>query len=147
MMPTAARLVASLCLAVVGFVMSQIVMPLMPESTDFGFFVPVNIGLGILAGWLVMGKRAGRGTVQAINNGLTGVFVLVLWAIAVQAINEMVRLAMRNRYDDVFESITAIFEIGAEYAYLIATVPFGIAFLVGAVVSGLLTEFAGKRWR
>lgn len=146
-MPTAARLVAALCLGVIGFVLSQIIIPLMPESTDFGMFVPINIVLGILSGWIIMGKRAGRGTTQAINNGLTGVFVLVLWGIAVQACNEMVRLAMRNRYDNVFEAITAIFEIGAEFAVIAATVEFGIACVVGAVVSGLLTEVASKRWR
>jgi hypothetical protein len=38
-----------------------------------------------------MGPRAGRGTTAAINNGLTGVFVLMLWGVGVQAINEMVR--------------------------------------------------------
>ena len=146
-MPTAARLVAAICIAIVAFVVSRMVMPLMPESTDFGYFIPVNIVLGLLVGWFAMGKRAGRGTTAAINNGLTGVFLLMLWGIGVQATNEMVRLAMRNRYDGALEALTAIFEIGAEYALIVATVPIGIALLIGAVVSGLLTEFAGNRWR
>src|SRR6056297_2390291 len=102
-MPTAARLMAAFCLAVVGYVISEMVKPLMPESTDFGYFVPLNITLGIFVGWIVMGRRAGRGTTSAINNGLTGVFVLMLWGVGVQAANEMVRLAMRNRYDGPFE--------------------------------------------
>jgi uncharacterized membrane-anchored protein YitT (DUF2179 family) len=146
-MPTAARLMAALCLAVLAYFLSGIVMPLMPESTDFGYFLPVNIVLGLLAGWIIMGPRVGRGTTSAINTGLTGVFVLILWALAVQAANEMVRLAMRNRYDDAFEAITAIFEIGAEWAWMIATKEFIITALIGAVISGLLTDFAGKRWR
>ena len=146
-MPTAARLVAALCLAALAYVVSGMVMPLMPENTDFGYFIPINIGLGLLVGWVAMGKRAGRGTTAAINNGLTGVFLLMLWGIGVQATNEMVRLAMRNRYDGPLEALTAIFEIGAEYALIIATVPIGVVLLIGAVVSGLLTEFAGNRWR
>lgn len=146
-MPTAARLMAAICLAALGYVLSGIVMPLMPESTDFGYFVPINIGLGLLAGWFIMGPRVGRGVTAAINNGLTGVFVLVLWGLAVQACNEMMRLAMRNRYDGPFEAITAIFEIGAEWAWMIATQEFFVAAIVGAVIAGLLTEFAGKRWR
>lgn len=146
-MPTAARLMGAICLAIVGFVISTMVMPLMPESTDFGYFIPINIVLGLLAGWIVMGKRVGRGVTAAINNGLTGVFVLMLWGISVQAINEMVRLAMRNRYDNAFEALTAVFQIGAEYAWIISTVPIGIALLISAVLSGLLTEFAGNRWR
>ena len=146
-MPTAARLVAAFCLAALAFVISGMVMPLMPESTDFGYFVPINVGLGLVAGWTVMGKRAGRGTTAAINNGLTGVFVLMLWGIGVQAINEMVRLAMLNRYDNALEATVAVFEIGAKYALIIATVPIGVVLVLGAVLSGLLTEVAGKRWK
>lgn len=146
-MPTAARLMAAACLAVVGYVISLMVMPLMPESTDFGYFIPVNIILGLAVGWIVMGPRAGRGTTPGINNGLTGVFVLFLWGIGVQAINEMIRLAMRNRYDGPFEAIVDTFQIGAAFAVVIATVPIGIAFVVSAVISGLLTEFAAGRWR
>ena len=146
-MPTAARLMAAVCLAVVGYIISEMVKPLMPESTDFGYFVPLNITLGILVGWIVMGRRAGRGTTSAINNGLTGVFVLMLWGVGIQACNEMVRLAMRNRYDGPFEAIIDTFQIGAEFAMTIATVPIGVALVVAAVISGLLTEFADNRWR
>lgn len=146
-MPTAARLVAAICLAIVAYVVSGMIMPLMPESTDFGYFVPVNIILGLLAGWIIMGPRVGRGTTAAINNGLTGVFVLMLWGIGVQACNEMVRLAMKKRYDGAIEAVVAIFQIGAEFGVMIATVPIGLFLLVAAVVSGLVTEAAGKRWR
>ena len=146
-MPTAARLMAAVCLAAVAYVISRMVMPLMPESTDFGYFVPLNIGLGLLVGWFVMGPRAGRGTTAAINNGFAGVFVLMLWGVGIQAINEMTRLAMRNRYDGPFEAITEIFTIGMEFALTIATVPIGLTLIVLAVISGLLTDFADRRWR
>jgi hypothetical protein len=146
-MPTAARLMAAICLAVVGLVISEMVKPLMPESTDFGYFVPLNIVLGACVGWIVMGKRVGRGTTAAINNGLTGVFVLMLWGIGIQAANEMVRLAMRNRYDGPLEAIVDTFKIGAEFAMIIATVPIGVTLVIAAVISGLLTEYAGKKWQ
>jgi hypothetical protein len=146
-MPTAARLMAAICLAVTGFVISEMVKPLMPESTDFGRFVELNVILGAIVGWVVMGKRAGRGTTSALNNGLTGVFVLMLWGIFIQAANEMVRLAMRNRYDGPLEAIVDTFKIGAEFAVIISTVEIGLALLVAAAVSGLLTEFASNRWR
>ncbi len=146
-MPTAARLMAAICLAAVAYVISEMVKPLMPESTDFGYFVPLNIVLGILVGWIVMGRRAGRGTTSAINNGLTGVFVLMLWGVGIQSANEMVRLAMRNRYDGPFEAIIDTFQIGAEFVMIIATVPIGVTLVIAAVLSGLVTEFAGNRWR
>ena len=145
-MPTGARLMAAISLAVLAFILSGMVVPLMPESTDFGYFLPLNIVLGLLVGWFVMGRRAGRGITAAINNGLAGVVVLMLWAIFLQAANEMVRLALRNRYDDPFEAIVAVFQIGAEFGVMIATVPMAMALVVGAVISGLLTEFAYNRW-
>ncbi|OAN98014.1 TrgA family protein [Sulfitobacter geojensis] len=145
-MPTAARLMAAFCVAITAYFISLMVMPLMPESTDFGYFIPVNICIGLGVGWIAMGRRAGRGTTAAINNGLTGMFLLMLWGIGVQAINEMVRLAMRNRYDGPFEAIVEIFKIGAEYAVLVATVPIGLGLLVGTVFCGLMTEFAANRW-
>lgn len=146
-MPSAARLMGAVCLAVLAFVLSGMVMTLLPESTDFGWFVPLNILLGLLIGWTVMGSRVGGDSIAAaINNGVAGVFVLMLWGIGIQAINEMMRLAMRNRYDDPFEAIVAIFQIGAEFGLLVATAPIGIALAVGAVVSGLLTEYAHRRW-
>ena len=144
-MPTGARLMAAISLAVLAFILSGMVVPLMPESTDFGYFLPLNMVLGLLVGWRVMGRRAGRG-ITAVNNGLAGVFVLMLWAIFLQAANEMVRLALRNRYDDPFEAIVAVFQIGAEFGVMIATLPIGVALVVGAVIAGLLTEFAYNRW-
>ena len=114
-------------------------------TCDFGR--ALNIVLGILVGWIVMGRRAGRGTTSAINNGLTGVFVLMLWGVGIQSANEMVRLAMRNRYDGPFEAIIDTFQIGAEFVMIIATVPIGVTLVIAAVLSGLVTEFAGNRWR
>lgn len=146
-MPDAARLVAALCLAALGFVVSQQVIPRMPEGTDFGYFVWVNMGLGLLCGWIVMGKRAGRGITSAINNGLTGMAALVFWGLFVQGINEMVRLAMRNRYDGPFEAIFAVLEIGLDYGKVLLAPNIIVALLVGAVASGLATEFAWRRWR
>ena len=45
-MPDAARLVAAICLAILAFIVSGQIVPLMPESTDFGYFLYVNIVLG-----------------------------------------------------------------------------------------------------
>lgn len=146
-MPTAARLVAALSLAVLAFVVSGQVMPLMPEGTDFGYFTWVNIGLGLICGWIVMGKRAGRGPVAAINNGLTGVAALVFWALFVQGCNEMVRLALRHRYDGPFEAVFAILEIGLDYGKLLLAPNILVTLLIGAVLAGLLAELAARRWR
>ncbi len=149
-MPDAARLVAAICLAAVAFFLSGLVQEVYVGErgeTNFGWFVPVNVGIGLLVGWISMGPRAGRGVSSAITNGATGVFLLVLWTLFVQACNEMTRLAMKNRYDNAFEAVAAIFQIAAEWGLLLLTAPILGTMAIGAVVSGLLTEFAWRTWR
>jgi hypothetical protein len=146
-MPDAARLVAACGMAIVAFIMSGMIMPLMPDSTDFGYFTLVNMVLGVLAGWVVMGKRAGRGITPGINNGLSGLAVLVIWGLGVQACVEMFRLAMRNRYGDAFEAVTAIFQIAAEYGLIMINAPLIITAVVMSIMVGLATEFAWRQWK
>lgn len=146
-MPDAARLFAAIGLAITAFIVSGQIMPLMPEGTDFGYFTWVNMAIGALAGWISMGKRAGKGITAAINNGLTGMAVMVFWALFVQGVYEMVRLAMRNRYDGPFEAIMAIFEIGIDYGTTIFTIPVITTLVVGGIVTGFATEYAWRTWR
>ncbi|MEP4196079.1 MAG: TrgA family protein [Aliishimia sp.] len=150
MMPDAARLVAAISLAFVGFILSGLVMQVYETEiaeTNFGWFIHVNVVLGILVGWISMGKRAGRGVSAAVTNGVTGVFLLVMWGLFIQSCNEMTRLAMKNRYDGPFEAIAAIFNIGAEWGILILTGPILGTMAVGAFVCGILTEYAWRTWR
>lgn len=146
-MPNAARLVAALSLALIAFIVSGLVMPLMPEGLDFGYFTWVNVGLGILCGWVIMGKRAGRGTTSAINNGITGVLSLLFWGLFVQGAYEMFRQAMRNRFDGPFEALGAIFKIGFDYGLTIMVPSIIWTLLVGGVLAGLATEYAWRQWR
>lgn len=148
-MPTAARLVAALCLGGLGLIVSGLIVPYLPEGTDVGYLPVVNLGLGLLCGWIVVGKRASGDLTltEAVTLGLTGGAALVFWGLFVQGCNEMVRLAMRNRYDGPFEAIMAIFEIGTEYGkLLIAPEILGTLFL-GSLVTGVLARFAASRWR
>ncbi|AVO38193.1 TrgA family protein [Pukyongiella litopenaei] len=146
-MPDAARLVAALCLGVVAFVASGLVAPLMPDSTDFSWFREVNVALGMICGWVIMGKRAGRGLLPGVGNGLTGVAALVFWALFVQGCYDMLRLAMRHRYGGPFDALTDIFRIAADHAMAVMA-PGVILFLgAGGVAAGLATEYARRAWR
>ena len=146
-MPNGARLIAALSMAALAFVASQLIMPLMPDGTDFGYFIYVNMAIGIVTGWVLMGRRAGGGLVPAINNGLTGMAVMVFWGLFAQGVWEMVRLAMRHRYDGSFEALTAIFTIGLDYFFVMAVPQVLLALAIGGVVAGLATENAHRRWR
>ncbi|WP_170464061.1 TrgA family protein [Ruegeria arenilitoris] len=146
-MPTAARLTAALCLLVVAFLVSGMVIENGEEGKDYGIFTQVNMFIGVVCGWWIMGKRAGRGWTAAINNGLTGIASLVFWGLFVQGVYEMFRLAMRHRFDGPFEAVIAIFELGVEYGRQLIAPEILWTLAIGALVAGLATEEAKRRWR
>ncbi|MDJ0822329.1 MAG: TrgA family protein [Paracoccaceae bacterium] len=146
-MPTAAKLIAGLCLAALAFATSELIKTLLPASTDFGIFSLLNTGIGFVCGWLIIGGRAGRGMSAAISNGFTGTVALVFWGLFIQAINEMTGLAMRHRYDGPVEALAAVFEILIEFGQQMIDPRVILLLLVGSIVSGVLTELAAGRWR
>lgn len=145
-MPTAARLIAAIALGLLAIVISVQVVPLMPEGTDFGYFFHINVALGLLTGWIFMGRRVGYGVVPAINNGLTGAAVMVLWALFIQGAWEMFDRAMRNRYGGPFEALLAIFTLSLEYFFVIAVPSVLLPLVIGGCFAGLLAENVHRRW-
>lgn len=145
-MPTAARLVASICLMVIAFVVSSMIIANGDEGKDYGHFTTVNLVLAVACGWKIMGWRAGRGWTAGINNGLTGVVSLVFWGVAVQGTYEMFRQAMRHRFNGPFEAILAIFELSFEYSKQLLAPEILWTLAIGAFVTGILTEIASRRW-
>lgn len=146
-MPTAARLVAALSLAVLAVVLSRLIMPLMPEGTDFGYFTWVNAALGVIVGWRLVGPRAAQGQFWGIANGLTGAAALVLLGLLLQGAATMFRLAHRNLYDDPFEAFAAVFTIALEYFFIMAVPQVLVAVLIGGAVVGILAKRASSLWK
>lgn len=146
-MPDAARLVSALSLALIAFIVSGLIMPLMPEGKDFGYFTWINVALGLVCGWVVMGPRAGRGVTAAINNGITGVATLVFWGLFIQGAYEMFRLAMRNRYGGPFEALAAIFTIAMDFGLILLVPSIIFTLLIGGVVAGFAADYAKRKWR
>lgn len=146
-MPDAAKFIAALLIGGVAYIVSFQIMPLMPDSTDFGSFVYVNTILGIATGWVIMGKRAGRGVTAAINNGLGGSLMLVLWGLFVHACYQMFDRAMDNWYSGFMAAIAAIFQFMAEYALILLDPMVIFSLAAGGVLAGLATEYAWRTWR
>lgn len=146
-MPTAAKAIAALCLAALGFLASELVKTLLPEIKNWGSFSLVNAGIGGLVGWIVVGNRAGRGTKDAIANGLTGVVAMIFWALFLHASYEMFQLSMKRRFDGPVEAFAAIFEITIEYGTILINPMMIAVFVIGALVTGYLSEAAARNWK
>ncbi|WP_417208153.1 TrgA family protein [Antarctobacter sp.] len=146
-MPNAAKLFAALGLAALGWIISDMIKPLVPFSVDFGYFNYVNACIGVLMGWLFLGPRAGEGVTSAINNGVTSAVAMVIVGVLVQGTNEMVRLSFARRYDSPIEAIAAIFEKSIDYGLILWDLQLILTLLGGAIAVALVVEMAGRRWR
>ncbi|WP_417524884.1 TrgA family protein [Marinovum sp.] len=145
-MPTIPKLVAAISLSVLAYVVSKMVMELMPESTDFGIFLPLNMAIGFFTGWLYTGPLATTRLADALSFGFTGAAILAFVALFAQSVNEMTRLSMRHRYGGPMEAIVDVFQIGVDYGQKAFTLEVLMTLAVGGFIAGLLSYLASRRW-
>lgn len=145
-MPTAAKLVAAICLAAVGWIVADLIKPLLPEGTQVGLFSPISAAWGAIVGWNFVGKRLGDRTGTPMGIGFGGAVLLVFWGLLSFSGYEMIRLSMRKRYDGAVEALQGMFQIGLDYLLLAATPEVIGALVIGGIVSGYASAFAANRW-
>lgn len=145
-MPTAGKLIGAITFAAIAYFVSDLIKPLLPEGTQSGLLSPVNALFGLMMGWRIMGRGAGRGYVSAMGFGLTTLVAVVFWSLLLWAGYEMIKRATRLYYDGPVEALQEMAKLMAEYARLAATPEVIGAALVGAVLGGFLTEFFARRW-
>lgn len=145
-MPTAGKFVAAIGLGALGWIGSELFRPLMPEATQFGIFNYVNVGLGIVCGWMVTGKRLGHGYATSISAGLTGMMALVFWALFFQSGNEMLRLALDRRIEGLMTGFTTMLELAADYVLIMLDGTLIGVLLAGGFLVGVIGEFVARRW-
>ena len=145
-MPTAGKLVAAIMFAGLGALVTYLIIPLFPEGTNFGWFMPGNALIGLMAGWIVAGSRAGKGYYSATGYGLTAMVSMVVWGLLIYSSIEMVERSIRKMYDGPVDAVVSVFELGVDYLRIIA-VPEVIVFLViGGIICGLVTDFFAQRF-
>ncbi len=145
-MPTAAKIVAAICFAFFGAIAATAVIPVLPEGTQLGYFVPISAVIGLLNGWVVMGVLGGHGYRDAMGSGVRTAITIVVWALLLFSIYKMVVLSTQLRYDGPIEAVTAAFGIMLDYGKMLLTPAVIGTFLVGGLICGAITEWARRRW-
>jgi len=147
-MPTAAKLVAAILFALMGYLVAEAFKPTMPEGTRFGYFSLICAALGLACGWQVMGKLAGRGYGVALTSGLQTVVTFAFLALLGFSVDLMIERALDLRYrDDVIKALLAVIDLMLENGARMLAVPVWGTLLAGAVLGGVATEWVAKRWR
>lgn len=145
-MPTAAKIVGAICFAIFGYFAAVAVKPVMPEGTQFGWFLEISAFIGLLNGWFVMGRLTGGGVRAGIGSGMRTSITVVVWALLFFSIYEMVKRSTKMRYDGPMEAVTAAFGLMLDYGRLLLTPEIIATVLIGGAIGGAVTEWAGKRW-
>lgn len=145
-MPTAARLLAAVFFAALGWFASDLVKPLLPEGTQTGWLNETMAVIGALSGWTMAGARAGDGMRSGLGYGLTTSALIVFWGVLVFSGYEMLDLSLKNRFGGPMQAIKAMIGIAIDYVKLISTPEIIGTLVVGGLFGGWLAEWASKRW-
>ena len=145
-MPTAAKFAGAICFAIFGYLAAMSVVPVLPEGTQIGRMLEISAFIGLLNGWLIMGRLTGKGYRAGIGSGMRTAITVVIWALIVFAIYEMVLRSTKLRYDGPMEAVTAAFGLMLEYGRMMLTKEIIATVLVVGGIGGAITEWASKRW-
>ncbi len=149
-MPTAARLVGAIYFALLAWGISQMLIPLIPPEMASGqkldWFAERNALYGLTWGWVLNSQRANETLAGSISNGFTIVITMVLWAVTSTAVSQMVKLSLKKRYQGVGDAIDGVFELIVKFLGLLATQEIIGAFVIGALIGGLICGWVARRW-
>lgn len=145
-MPTGGKLIAALTFAALAFFISDLIKPLLPEGTQVGKFSEINALVGLVMGWVVMGKGAGKTYKQSFGYGITTLAATVFWCLLIWAGYEMLRRSLRLYYDGPVEALQEMAQLFLDYARLAAVQEVLIPAVIGAVFVSWVTEFFARRW-
>ena len=146
-MPTAAKLLAAISFAVVGWVLANYYAVNMPDAAAVG---PIRLAaalVGTIVGWSVMGNSVGKGYVEAAGSGIKTAVILAVLALFLLALSEMLQNSVKMRYEDAVEAILAVVDTMAKRSHALLSMGVVGTVLFGGIVGGLLAENAGRRWR
>jgi len=145
-MPTAAKLVAAVLIAALGYYVASLIVPRLPEQTDEGLLREVTAVLGLLVGWRFLGPRMGGGYNFAIGLGLSASLVLTVSSLIAFSGYEMIVRSLRKSYDGPFEALQGMMDIAIDDLVYLQFPEVLAALILGGILAGFLTEFAARRW-
>jgi hypothetical protein len=146
-MPTAAKLFSAVAFAIAAYVAADVYKLGVPDRTVWGAFNLISAAIGMLCGWLVMGGLAGRGYRAAIGYGLRTMVTVVFWILLAFSTYMMIMRSMNKVYDGPMEALVGIFDLMIENAAPMANTTMIGTLFAGGIVSGMIVEWVGRRWR
>ena len=143
-MPTFAKLVAAVLMAVLMYVVTNMVVPLFEPSQPPRWFMQINLAYGALFGWKIVGGRAGNGAVIAISTGISAIVITVAAILLTHGFDVMLERAYDMRYDGPVEALTGAMGIAIDLGAKLFTPIVGMTLIVGAIIASLVAEILSR---
>lgn len=145
-MPTAAKIVAALALAIVMYVATVNYIPNLPEGTQVHRIREIAAGIGFVCGWWIIGPQPGLTFMESLSNGLKGALVATFWTLMAAASYTMLQRSMRMMYDGVMEAVLGVFQQLVDFGALaLAPGVVGVV-VIGGMMAGAVARGTARRW-
>lgn len=144
-MPTAAKLMAAVAFAIVGYFIYVAMVPSFGDTSIPRFLLPVCIGVGAWAGWVFCGTKA-MSVRSGIGTGFSAVVAMGVCILFIMSFEQMIQLSLRRRYDGPMEAIVDVFNLMFQNLTDFATPVMGITLLAGGLLAGLVAGLTGKAY-
>tara|TARA_B110000090_G_C12970854_1_gene288866 strand:+ start:21 stop:461 length:441 start_codon:yes stop_codon:yes gene_type:complete len=144
-MPTAAKLVAGVVFAALGYAIFVSMVTVYADDRVPEYLLPLCLVAGLIVGWQICGKNA-LGLMSGVGNGYTAIVAQVFVILFVLSFIAMLQRSLRSRYDGPTDAMIDSFTLLAEYGFRFATPEIGMIMAVGGFVGGALAGIAGRRF-
>jgi len=146
-MPTAARLVAAIALAIASYGVSTVLLyhtePLQETGISHIFFGVV----GFFVGWMRLGPLAERGYRGGWTGGIQAAIIVYVWCFFIAACHFVYQGFYKHTYKTIDGMLDGLFIQCIVYATYITQWPVLIAAVFGGLLAGTFSAMAGRLWR
>lgn len=144
-MPTAAKLIAGLMLAALGWWLAQYkVPPLLEEGVNIGNMPLVVLVVGLIVGWRIVGANSGDGYLIALTQGITGPALLFLLSVTTISGWQALEFSLRRRYHGPVDAFEGTIDLAVANTAVAGVPSVLIPLFVGGLLIALLAEAATR---
>lgn len=146
-MPTAAKLVASIMLAISGFIVVLVVVNVYPDAARRSVgLTSAAVFMGLFVGWRGLGKRIREDEGSGMISGLKAGIAMFVWVIFLYALEDMIGGIKDNAYYQPMSALLVIPSSMIKYGQMALNAPIIGTMVVLAAITGKMTKTADTRW-
>ncbi|MEI4486661.1 TrgA family protein [Frigidibacter sp. MR17.14] len=156
-MPNAAKLVAALCLAAVGFFGAVAVAPHLPDGQSPGRLGQIAAAIGALIGWRLLGRDLSPrptlapvgppGFVTFASAGIKAAAVTAVATLFVTSFVVMILRSLDGRYRGPMDALVGVFALALDYGQLFFHPDVLATLILGGILAAWAAARAGRAWR